>query len=85
MVKMKTSNEKNIMIFVFVKGLLANKMIINKNNTRDIIGVVNLLEIPSWNNMKTQDNVATVSFSKINLYKSESAYHYSFPFTLNSY
>ena len=79
MAKMKTIDKDNRMIFVCAKGLPVNKMIFNKNNTRDIIGVVNLLEIPSWNNMNTQDNVATVSISKINLCESENAYHYSFP------
>ena len=46
---------------------------------------MNLLEITNWEDIKQQDNVATVSFSKINSFNSECAYHYTFPFLLNSY
>ena len=73
------------MIFVCVNGLEANEIIINRKSRRKIIAVVNLLEITNWSDMKTQDNVATVSFSNVNAFDSENAYHYSFPFVLNSY
>ena len=57
----------------------------NRSLKRNLLGIINLMKIKNWESIKTQDNVTTVAFSKINSLENENTIHYSFPFNINNY
>ena len=82
---LRNSNTNQRLIFVCVNGLKLHKIIINKKSQRKLLGIINLNEIPNWNDIKLQDNVTTVSLMALTNFENEKSGHFSFPFIVNTY